>query len=63
MADGKTVSVTAFWICSGRRVCDSRVIPDALTVIRRAHLALSPAAEEWHPDPVGGGRRPGIVKV
>jgi hypothetical protein len=30
---------------------------------RRAHLALSLAAEEWHPDPVGGGWRPDIVKV
>jgi hypothetical protein len=63
MADGKTVSVTDFRVCSGWRVCYSRVITDALTVMRRAHLVLSPAAEEWHPDPVGGGRRPDIVKV
>ena len=25
---------------------------------RQGAPALSPAAEEWHPDPVGGGRRP-----
>jgi hypothetical protein len=31
--------------------------------VRRAHLALSLAAEEWHPDPIGGGQRPRIMKV
>jgi hypothetical protein len=31
--------------------------------IRPAHPALSLTAEEWHPDPVGGGRRPDIMKV
>jgi hypothetical protein len=29
--------------------------------IRQGAPALSLATEEWHPDPVGGGRRPEIM--
>jgi hypothetical protein len=31
--------------------------------IRQDAPALSLAAEEWHPDSVGGGRRPDIMKA